>query len=348
MLKARYLFKFKYSFLCFALIGLSSLKASHVNSIDGLNAAIKRFTKNLDQYYKVQAYERAQKAKVDQDNFNLPDDVSNLPDDASNLPDDFSNLPSDVSFVQSESFDISNLPCKPQSSLKKIMNKSVPPVSISLKTSLLLRLIENGERFDFNGYHGMHVGLMYNMLRYGKMSFEKDKRSSNQVYTAYGLLYSIKKITKKNKIIEEKKVTQARIITERTKYIDNVIFHIELANFKENKYNIKKAIGQKKYKNLKENCLKLDSLLLSKEKNTLWNHVFSWKCKKSSLFIDINCRVNAVPLINMIKIYGPYFKKEIEEVHNNRQDELLVFPCPNKSFFVTTNSSITGASMVYA
>lgn len=331
-----------------ALLVLSSVHASHNNAIANLNQSIKQFTKNLDQYYKAKAaYERAQKTELDQNNFNLPDsDFSNLPDeDLCNLPDN--DEPSNVSFVSSELFDISNLPCQPNNPLKK-MNKAVPPVSLSFTTSLLIRLFYRGEMFDADGYHSIPVGLMYNMLKYGKVYFEKGKNSGAQMYVAYGLLYSIKEITKKNKIVDRKEVVQARVITERTKYIDDVIFRVGLENFKKHKYDIKKTIGLKKYKNLKTNCLKLDSLLLPEEKNTLWNHVYSRKCKNKSVFIDINCRVNTVPLINMIKIYGPYFKKKLEEGYNNRQDELLVFPCPNKSFFVTTNSSITGASMVYA
>lgn len=326
---------------CLLLLGFVG-KESEASSIPVLSSNIKTLTYSLTQYYEYQAL---QKEKYEQEKqvFNLPMDedtnIFNIPlnslneaakNDEMNLP--FDTAPAPAQIRKNES-----------SSLKKC--NVYPNVTLNFKTSLLARLFLGGEVKD--NYHSVSPALINLMMKKGVLHSNYGKYGLYNSYDAYGLFYFLDSLDIKHcgaatiSCVPRK----VSVLTQNSKNLSDVIFHIGFEKIKEND---RARLGSKHCDHILKNTMELDKYIDHEEKVKLWNIVLAKnkKRRKNSFFININNIEQAVPLNNIIDLYGKHYTKDID-INNGKKDELMVFPCPN-SFFVTRHTFITGASLVEA
>ncbi|RTL06654.1 hypothetical protein EKK58_04980 [Candidatus Dependentiae bacterium] len=248
------------------------------------------------------------------------------------INDEPSNLPFDELLKRKT---VKNIDQKNTKKIFLIKQKKYPNVSLNFKTSVLQQF-----RHCEDHYHCLSAPLIYTLISKGVQGVQNGKYGVFNKYYCYGLLHCANGIHNAG-ITSTCFPRKATVLTQSNNKRDDIIFHIGFEKLKEEQYEWSKD----KFNQLIKFIERLDTTayMNDREKVLVWNDVLAQHTpRRQSMLVDYNAVCHDIPLSCMVRPYNKHYVKKIE----NNSDAMMVFPCSNNHFFITTEKSITGAMLI--
>ncbi|HTM06376.1 MAG TPA: hypothetical protein VL201_03980 [Patescibacteria group bacterium] len=278
---------------------------SFSHSTASLIASLENLSKKIEQYQQLM--------RTEQQYTNLPADDCNLP-----IQVDYDcNLPMELTEANF------NLPTNTY-----IQYIPHTKEKITFNTTLLLKLFVYIPHKIFDDYHCVPAPLINLLIKHGQYRHMQYKCKDCIRYSCYGLYCTVVHNILDHSTVNQfhRKLiytTKEACVKKSVKKSKNYIFHIGFHNVSSKYYEdyFFKKIGKNISKKIEQKILNYHS-----KKTTL----------RPSLYINITRPQNTVSFDELNNIYDTPIVKTV-----GKNKDILIFPCPNKTFFITTNKCLT-------